>query len=123
MSRLDRTKRGRTRGDSDECTNDVMPFREEAQAKLGQLSDTSETLETLAQSSVGMVFPRVGLTGGDIAKQMPVEAKKFQKINYDWAKSCQRPWTRETSSKVVRMTFSAREIQTQSSRQVKARVH
>ena len=68
----------------------VAPFREEAQAKLGQLSDTSETLERWLKVQMLWCSLESVFTGGDIAKQMPVEAKKFQKIDKDWAKIMQK---------------------------------
>ena len=64
----------------------VAPFAKEVQGKLTQLSDTSDTLERwfkvqLLWCSLESVF-----TGGDIAKQMPLEAKKFAKIDKDFGK-------------------------------------
>ena len=64
----------------------VGPFRDELTKLLGQLSDTSDTLELwlkvqMLWSSLESVF-----LGGDIAKQMPTEAKKFSKVNKDWEK-------------------------------------
>jgi dynein heavy chain len=64
----------------------VVPFKAEAQAKLSQLSDTADTLERwikvqMLWSSLEAVF-----TGGDIAKQLPLEAKKFTKVDKDWLK-------------------------------------
>lgn len=64
----------------------VAPFREVAQQKLEQLSDTSETLERWIKVQMLWCSLESVFTGGDIAKQMPVEAKKFQKIDKDWAK-------------------------------------
>jgi dynein heavy chain, axonemal len=64
----------------------VGPFREQANSMLSQLSDTADTLELwvkvqLLWQSLESVF-----TGGDIMKQMPLEAKKFSKIDKDWTK-------------------------------------
>lgn len=64
----------------------VAPFREQAQAKLGQLSDTSDTLERWIKVQLLWCSLESVFTGGDIAKQMPVEAKKFLKIDKDWTK-------------------------------------
>jgi dynein heavy chain len=64
----------------------VTPFREEAQEKLNQLSETTETLEKWMKVQVLWCSLESVFTGGDIAKQMPVEAKKFQKIDKDWQK-------------------------------------
>ncbi|KAH9103464.1 hypothetical protein AeMF1_002875 [Aphanomyces euteiches] len=64
----------------------VLPFKEVAQQKLESLSDTSETLERWIKVQMLWCSLESVFTGGDIAKQMPVEAKKFQKIDKDWAK-------------------------------------
>ena len=65
----------------------VGPFRESAANTLSQLSDTADTLELwikvqLIWQSLESVF-----TGGDIMKQMPLEAKKFSKIDKNWTKA------------------------------------
>merc|ERR1712146_648001 len=62
------------------------PFREELVALLTTLSDTGDTIERWFKvqgmwTSLESVF-----TGGDIAKQMPMEAKKFSQIDKDWIK-------------------------------------
>jgi dynein heavy chain len=64
----------------------VGPFKEKIALMLSMLSDTADTLELwikvqLLWQSLESVF-----TGGDIMKQMPVEAKKFAKIDKDWSK-------------------------------------
>ena len=64
----------------------VAPFRDEAQAKLAQLSDTSDTLERWLKVQLLWCSLESVFTGGDIAKQLPGEAKKFQKIDKDWLK-------------------------------------
>jgi len=64
----------------------VTPFREEAQEQLTSLSDTSENLERWMKVQMLWCSLESVFTGGDIAKQMPVEAKKFQKIDKDWQK-------------------------------------
>lgn len=63
-----------------------QPFKEELVNLLTTLSDTSDTVERWFKvqqmwSSLESVF-----TGGDIAKQMPMEAKKFGQIDKDWMK-------------------------------------
>ncbi|CAN0142261.1 unnamed protein product, partial [Pylaiella littoralis] len=65
----------------------VTPFREIVQSKLNELSNATDSLELwikvqLLWTSLESVF-----MGGDIAKQMPIEAKKFVKIDKDWAKT------------------------------------
>ncbi|CAM9375566.1 unnamed protein product, partial [Ectocarpus sp. 12 AP-2014] len=64
----------------------VTPFREEAQNELQVLSDTSDTLERWLKVQMMWCSLESVFTGGDIAKQMPMEAKKFAKIDKDWAK-------------------------------------
>lgn len=64
----------------------VTPFREETQLKLTTLSDTSDFLELWAKVQMLWMSLESVFTGGDIAKQMPLEAKKFLKIDKDWAK-------------------------------------
>merc|ERR1719498_250507 len=63
-----------------------IPFKEELTGMLTTLSDTADTIERWFKvhqmwTSLESVF-----TGGDIAKQMPMEAKKFQQIDKDWVK-------------------------------------
>merc|ERR1719238_806532 len=63
-----------------------IPFKEELGNMLTSLGDTGDTIERWVKvqqlwTSLESVF-----TGGDIAKQMPMEAKKFQQIDKDWIK-------------------------------------
>ena len=64
----------------------VTPFRQEVAALLARLSDTADTLERWLKVQMLWCSLESVFTGGDIAKQMPVEAKKFVKIDKDWAK-------------------------------------
>ena len=64
----------------------VAPFKEEAQAMLNNLSDTSETLERWLKVQMLWCSLESVFTGGDIAKQLPSEAKKFHKIDKDFDK-------------------------------------
>ena len=64
----------------------VAPFRDEVQKFLTMLSDTADTLEMWVKVQMLWTSLESVFLGGDIAKQMPLEAKKFQKINKDWAK-------------------------------------
>ena len=64
----------------------VTPFREEAQELLTTLSETSETLERWMKVQMMWCSLESVFTGGDIAKQMPVEAKKFGKVDKEWQK-------------------------------------
>ncbi|CAM9799127.1 unnamed protein product [Ectocarpus fasciculatus] len=64
----------------------VAPFRERAQDLLSALSETSDTLERWLKVQMMWCALESVFTGGDIAKQMPMEAKKFAKIDKEWAK-------------------------------------
>jgi dynein heavy chain len=64
----------------------VAPFRTEVQKFLSQLSDTADTLEMWVKVQMLWTSLESVFLGGDIAKQMPLEAKKFAKINKDWEK-------------------------------------
>ena len=64
----------------------VTPFREEVQQKLTELSDTTDTLELWVKVQMLWTSLESVFMGGDIAKQMPLEAKKFAKIDKDWIK-------------------------------------
>ena len=64
----------------------VTPFRERAQELLQLLSETSDTLERWLKVQMMWCSLESVFTGGDIAKQMPMEAKKFAKIDKEWAK-------------------------------------
>jgi len=68
----------------------VAFFRERAQEKLKQLSDTSETLELWQKVQLLWCSLESVFLGGDIAKQMPTVAKKFQKIDKDFVNIMQR---------------------------------
>ena len=63
----------------------VVPFKDEATAKLKELSDTSETLELWLKVQMLWCSLESVFLGGDIARQMPVVAKRFAKIDKDWA--------------------------------------
>jgi len=64
----------------------VAPFREEAQGLLQQLSDSADILERWVKVQMMWCSLESVFTGGDIAKQMPMEAKKFAKVDKDWGK-------------------------------------
>eukprot|EP00927_Polykrikos_kofoidii_P046386 TRINITY_DN40623_c0_g2_i1.p1 TRINITY_DN40623_c0_g2~~TRINITY_DN40623_c0_g2_i1.p1 ORF type:complete len:3637 (-),score=783.39 TRINITY_DN40623_c0_g2_i1:390-10571(-) len=75
-----------------------IPFKEELTGLITTLGDTGDTLEKWFKvqqmwTSLVSVF-----TGGDIAKQMPMEAKKFLQIDKDWGKIMQK--SAETKSVV-----------------------
>ena len=64
----------------------VTPFRERAQDMLQALSETSDTLERWVKVQMMWCSLESVFTGGDIAKQMPMEAKKFAKVDKEWSK-------------------------------------
>ena len=64
----------------------VAPFRERAQELLQDLSETSDTLERWMKVQMMWCSLESVFTGGDIAKQMPMEAKKFGKVDKDFQK-------------------------------------
>ncbi|KAG2510575.1 hypothetical protein BBO99_00008735 [Phytophthora kernoviae] len=64
----------------------VVFFKDRVQTKLAQLSDTADVLELWAKVQTLWMSLESVFTGGDIAKQMPLEAKKFAKIDKDWLK-------------------------------------
>ncbi len=64
----------------------VAPFRDRSQELLQTLSETSDTLERWLKVQMMWCSLESVFTGGDIAKQMPMEAKKFAKIDKEWAK-------------------------------------
>jgi dynein heavy chain len=64
----------------------VVPFRAEAQQLLASLSETSDTLERWVKVQMLWCSLESVFTGGDIAKQLPMEAKKFGKVDKDWVK-------------------------------------
>ena len=65
----------------------VATFRNIAQELLGWLSETSDTLESWVKVQMMRccVLESV-FKSGDTAKQLPKIAKKFAKVNKDWAK-------------------------------------
>ncbi len=68
----------------------AAPFREEAQNTLQSLSDTSDVFERWLKVQIMWCSLESVFTGGDIAKQMPTEAKKNSRVDKDWAKLMQK---------------------------------
>ncbi|GBG28853.1 Dynein heavy chain 5, axonemal [Hondaea fermentalgiana] len=68
----------------------VAPFKEEVVGILAQLSETGETLELWVKVQTLWMSLESVFTGGDIAKQMPQDAKKFAKIDKDFHKVMER---------------------------------
>ncbi|CAE8591739.1 unnamed protein product, partial [Polarella glacialis] len=67
-----------------------IPFKEELNGLLTTLSDTGDTIERWFKVQQMWTSLESVFTGGDIAKQMPMEAKKFQQIDKDWIKIMQK---------------------------------
>ncbi len=68
----------------------VTPFKKRVEQLIRVFSDTSETLDLWIKvqklwSSLEPVF-----TGGDIAKQMPLQAKQFAGIDKTWMKCMEK---------------------------------
>ena len=68
----------------------VTPFREWATELLKTLSEAGECIEKWLKVQMLWCSLESVFTGGDIAKQMPMEAKKFTKIDKDWTKCMQK---------------------------------
>ena len=64
----------------------VAPFKEHATELLKSLSEAGECIEKWLKVQMLWCSLESVFTGGDIAKQMPMEAKKFNKIDKDWQK-------------------------------------
>lgn len=64
----------------------VVPFKALTQSLLGSICETSDTLELWVKVQMMWCALESVFTGGDIAKQMPKEAKKFAKVDKAWAK-------------------------------------
>jgi len=67
-----------------------IPFKEELTALITTLSDTGDTIEKWFKIQQMWTSLESVFTGGDIAKQMPMEAKKFSQIDKDWVKIMQK---------------------------------
>lgn len=64
----------------------VKPFQSELSELFSSLSNTIETLESWSKVQLLWISLESVFTGGDIAKQMPLEAKKFSKIDKEFCK-------------------------------------
>lgn len=63
------------------------------QNKLNELSNATDSLELWVKVQLLWTSLESVFMGGDIAKQMPIEAKKFVKIDKDWAKTMIKGWS------------------------------
>ena len=67
-----------------------IPFKEELGNLMTTLGDTGDTIDRWFKVQQMWTSLESVFTGGDIAKQMPMEAKKFQQIDKDWIKIMQK---------------------------------
>ena len=77
----------------------VTPFRQEATNKLKMLSETADILEQWSKVQMLWCALESVFTGGDIAKQMPLEARKFASVSKDWTAIMAK--TKETRNVVL----------------------
>ena len=62
----------------------VGPFKEEVEKQIRIFSDVNETLDLWIKVQMLWTSLEAVFTGGDIAKQMPGESRKFQGIDKSW---------------------------------------
>ena len=68
----------------------VTPFKTEVTEKIFQLSEVADTIEKWLKVQTLWTNLVSVFTSGDIAKQMPTEAKKFKNLDKSWLKIMER---------------------------------
>ena len=68
----------------------VTPFRTEVLEKIAVISDVSDVIDKWLKVQMLWVNLVSVFSAGDIAKQMPAEAKKFKQIDKQWRKIMER---------------------------------
>lgn len=68
----------------------VTPFKAEVTEKIFSLSEVADTIEKWIKVQTLWTNLVSVFTSGDIAKQMPTEAKKFKNIDKVWLKIMER---------------------------------
>jgi dynein heavy chain len=64
------------------------PFREQVQGWIMKLSTVSEIIEQWLMVQNMWMYMEAVFSGGDIVKQLPLEAKRFQNIDKNYMKVC-----------------------------------
>jgi len=64
----------------------VTPFKQEVTDKLFLFSDVADTIDRWLKVQMLWTSLEAVFIGGDIVKQMPMEARKFQQIDKSWIK-------------------------------------